>query len=449
MYEKLVSYFKVGHPRSLKAKKNIAASLIFRLSDTGLGLLLVPIVLNYLDQTNYGIWLTMLSIVNWFGFLNIGLGQGLRNKFAESKAHSKHIEVKHYVSTTYAIIIFISAIFLFIFLIANNYIPWTNWLNIDTLTNSELSTLAIIVFGSFSIRLVLQLILIIAMADQLPAVQHGVNLINKILVFIIIVILTKMVPSSIIDVSLVYALIPLFVLLLISIYFFSTKYKLYKPSIKFIDLKYANDLLSIGWKFLVIQISGLVLVATDNFIISNIFNPDLVVPYQISYKYFSSLTVVYFTIIQPLWSATTDAKSKKEFNWINNAIKKYTILLLLFGVILLIILFLSPFIYKIWIGDRVIIPQYLNILWASIVFIQMVNAIPASYLNGMGFTYVSVLTSFIVLLINIPLSYMLSYMSGNTSGVLLATFICLLLLGVIRIIQYIQVLKGKTGIWVK
>jgi len=76
------------------------------------------LVLNYLGDLQYSIWVTASSITHWFGFLKIGLGTGLRNKFSEALVKKAYKQVKIYVSTAYAsVTIIISVVYLTIFLV--------------------------------------------------------------------------------------------------------------------------------------------------------------------------------------------------------------------------------------------------------------------------------------------------------------------------------------------
>ena len=391
----------------------------------------------------------MTSIVVWFGFLDIGLGHGLRNKFAEAKALGNKNLGRYYVSTTYVLLALISSVFFLLFLLVNNNIPCANILNIKTVNNYELTILALIIFGSFSLRLFLNLITTITTADQYPAIGELVNLINKIVVFISILVLINSSKVSIINISLIYSIIPIIVLVITTLLLFNSKYKDYRPSIKFFKLKYVVKLFNLGWKFLIIQIGGLILIASDNFIISNIYIPDLVVPYQISNRYYSIPLFIFGILIQPLWSAITDANAKKDYVWIKDATKKYAILFLFFSVIIIGMTLIAPAIYNFWIGEKIVIPLYLNILWACIIIIRMINAIPASYLNGMGYTFITVITSTFIIIINIPLSYFLAHVIGNVSGVQIATLFCILLLAILRLLQCHNILSGRKGVWTK
>ena len=93
-----------GQGRSVKAKKNIIASFFIRGVSIAISLIIVPLTINYVNPSRYGIWLTLSAIVGWFSFFNIGLTQGLRNKFAEAKAKGEDDLAQIYVSTTYAIL---------------------------------------------------------------------------------------------------------------------------------------------------------------------------------------------------------------------------------------------------------------------------------------------------------------------------------------------------------
>ena len=100
----LKSNLNKGHDRSVKAKKNIFASFIIKGCNIAISLVLVPLTIHYVNPTQYGIWLTLSSIIGWFAFFDIGFGNGLRNKFAEAIAKDDHQLARIYLSTTYAIL---------------------------------------------------------------------------------------------------------------------------------------------------------------------------------------------------------------------------------------------------------------------------------------------------------------------------------------------------------
>jgi len=120
--QSITKYFTEGPKRSIKAKKNILASIIIKGLSILISLVLVPLTINYVNPTQYGIWLTLSSIVAWFSFFDIGLTQGLRNKFAEAKANGEDNLAQILVSTTYAILAIIFSVVWISFISINNFL---------------------------------------------------------------------------------------------------------------------------------------------------------------------------------------------------------------------------------------------------------------------------------------------------------------------------------------
>ena len=147
-----------GHERSVKAKKNILASLVIRGGSIAISLVLVPLTINYINASRYGIWLTLSSIVAWLSFFDIGLTQGLRNKFAEARARGDDELAQIYVSTIYALLAIIFSCIWISFIIGNNFLNWASILKVSESMRDEVSTLALVVFTYFCISFVLKII---------------------------------------------------------------------------------------------------------------------------------------------------------------------------------------------------------------------------------------------------------------------------------------------------
>ena len=114
----LKDFFGKGHKRSLNVKKNILASFIIRILSILISLLIVPLTINYVNPVQYGIWITLSSIIGWLGYFDIGIGNGLRNRFAESVALGDHKKAKVYVSTTYAVVSLIISVLILLFVLS-------------------------------------------------------------------------------------------------------------------------------------------------------------------------------------------------------------------------------------------------------------------------------------------------------------------------------------------
>lgn len=116
--------------RTNKALFNIASSFVIKGASILLSLLLVPITLDYLNPYEYGIWLTLSSVLMWINYFDIGLGNGLRNKLSEALAVGDDNLARIYVSTSFFILFLIALSIFFIFLLSKDWIDWGAFLNI-------------------------------------------------------------------------------------------------------------------------------------------------------------------------------------------------------------------------------------------------------------------------------------------------------------------------------
>ena len=103
LLDKIGQRLNKGQKRSVKAKKNILASFLIKGTSILIGFYMVPLTIGYVDKEQYGVWLTLSSVVGWFSFFDIGLGSGLRNKLALALANDEMEKAKSYVSFRLAI----------------------------------------------------------------------------------------------------------------------------------------------------------------------------------------------------------------------------------------------------------------------------------------------------------------------------------------------------------
>lgn len=441
---KYQSLFTKGHERSVRAKKNIAASFIIKGASIAIGLALVPLTINYLEPTRYGIWITLSSIVGWFGFFDIGLGHGLRNRLAEALALGKHELAKTYISTTYAILSLIIGVVLVLFYVINPILNWNTILNAGEVivSKDELSVLALIVFTFFCLNFVSKLITTILTADQSPAKASFFDLLGKSISFVLIFFLTKTTQGSLLYIGLILSSMPVVVLLVSSVWFFNGKYKAYKPSFETIDLRKAKDLLSLGGKFFIIQIAGVLLYQTNIIIISHLLGPSQVTPYNIAFQYFSILTMGFTIIMAPLWSAFTEAWAKKEIAWIKNIMQKLIALWAFFFFVGTIMLIASQWVFDIWVGDKISVSYVMSALVAAWALLNIWNGIFSQFLNGLGKVKLQMYLGISAALLNIPLAIFLGKKIG-IEGVLLANLLVLSVGVFLYPLQYYKLVNNK------
>ena len=109
--------------------------------------------------------------------------------------------------------------------------------------------------------------------------------------------------------------------------------------------------------------------------------------------------------------------------------------------------FASPWVYKVWLGDKVEISWQLSLFMAVFVLIRAWSNVFIYFINGVGKVKLQLLLSIIISVVNIPLSVMLAKHFGVV-GVIMATVACLIIGVFIYPIQYFKIIRKKDkGIW--
>lgn len=447
----VTNFLKSGNLRSQKIKVNILLSLGIKGISVITSFLMVPLTLNYLGTVDFGVWLTLSSIIAWFGFFDIGLGNGLRNKFAEALALGDQPLARSYVSTTYVALALIMVGMWLIFFPINFFIDWNTFLNIPANADYDFSKIAMFVFTLFLLRFVLKLISIIITADQRPALSNTFDPISNVISLIAIYLLTLTTNGSLVNFAIVVTTSPLIVFLVATIYFFNREYKEFSPSLKYVDFKHFKVLGGVGLQFFLVQIAVIVIFMTDNLIIARVLGPKEVTIYNIAYKYFNIITMMFTIIISPLWSAYTQAYTVGDIPWIKNVNNKMVKIWMIIVLTVFIMIFISNWFYGIWVGKGINIPVLLTIIMGIFIVISTWNNVYVYFINGTGKIRLQVYSSALAAIINIPLSIFFARELGlGSAGVILATCICLSPGSILGPMQYHKILNKKDiGIWGK
>lgn len=445
-------FFSSGHAQSVQAKRNIAASLAIKGVSIAVNLALVPLVLGYLGSVKYGIWVTLGSVIVWINFFDIGLGNGLRNKFTQAVARDEKGLARSYVSTTYFALACISLGLFAVFIAISPKVNWLKAFNAPPELRPELNALILIVFTFFLLQFIFRILGTVLLADQKPALNNSFNVMANILILACVFALSRSsIRASIAHVGFIYSVMPPLVFLIASLYFYRTWYKEYRPSLAAVDKRHFRSLVSLGGQYFIIHVAYVVLFATNNMIITQVLGPEHVTPYNIAFKYFNIVVMVSSIVVQPFWSAFTFAFAKGDIHWIKGTVSKLLWIAGGLTVVAILMLAFSKIAYHIWIGDQVHIPWILSLSMCLYVVIILFGSSFTAFIMGTGKLRLSVSIVILVTLLNIPLSIWLSkFAKLGSAGVVFATCICNLPTVTVIPIQYFKIINKKAhGIWNK
>jgi O-antigen/teichoic acid export membrane protein len=242
------------------------------------------------------------------------------------------------------------------------------------------------------------------MGLQLPAVNNLLVASGQTLALIGTYIVYLMGSHSLLHIALVNTMSPFLVYLIAYPITFFFKYPFLRPTWKQVSFKKAKEVMTLGVKFFVLQISGVVLFMSSNILISKLFNPAMVTPYQITYRYFFLLQAIFTVICTPYWNATTDAYERNDMAWIKDASKKLDLMTLLILICAILMTVCSNIVYAIWIGSDVKIDIWFSVLMAVYNLILIFSMRYSYMLNGFGKLRLQLLTTITAAILFIPLS---------------------------------------------
>ncbi|MDE5808023.1 MAG: MATE family efflux transporter [Muribaculaceae bacterium] len=446
---KVIGNLLKGNARTVKARKNVLASIALKGIDGIAYLLFVPVTLGYLKPYEYGVWLTLNSILIWIDSFDIGLGNGMRNKLAEAIACDDKERARSYVSTTFFMLALLMAVMVVIGTAAR---PWIDWYAILHTAPEEVGNLGEIVYLSFLIyclNFIFKFIGNVYLAVQLPAVNNFFVTAGHLLALIVIFILTKTTSGSLLLVAVVYCASPLLIYLLAYPVTFFKIFPYLRPEIRSFRRKYLSDLFNIGILFFILQLSGILLFSLANLLISHLFGPEKVTPYNVAYRYYSLVPMLMTIIVAPMWSATTDAYTRGEIDWIRSTMRRIRKILLLALAALAVMTAMSEWVYSIWVGKEVAIGLPISFWMAAYTAILTASLTYSNFLNGLGKLRIQTFNTVTVALLFYPVCYFLG-MRMEVPGVLIG--MCLLNLSglILNMIQFHKVINGKAkGIWAR
>jgi len=440
---------KYYRTRNGKIFANLSLSVLFKSIIVIISLITVPLTLNYLDKTRYGLWIALYSFLNWIFIFDIGIGNGLRNKVTELKAQDKAGEIKNYVSTSYVIFGFLAIILAVLFIIINRFIDWSRVLNAPDTMKYELSSAIYIIFGVLCFSFVLKLIDSVLAGDLKNSISGLISVIAHILSLIGIILLSKFTTPSILKYALMYTGTSLIVTLLASIFLYSGMYKEYSPSIKNVDLSLSKDLVSVGIKFFFISLSMNLMFTANGLIISNLLGPEYVTDYSINLKYFTVSSMLFTLLVQPLWSGYGDAYHRNDYEWIKKTFSLLHKLLLIMVCILILMIIAQKWIFYIWIGDKIQVDYSLSILFSLYCLVYMLNSIYNPFVNATSKIKLQmILYTILSILYLIMAVIFVKYLNLGIKGIVLALILLHdLPLAIIMKIQSKKILSGAPGIW--
>jgi O-antigen/teichoic acid export membrane protein len=428
--------------RNINFIKQLKLSFIYKIISLITSFVLVKYMLEYLGPLNYGIWVVILTFINWIIFFDFGIANGIKNKVSESLSKNNIKEAREYISTGYVILLIFSVITYILFFALSFFINWQSIFNVENISNTYLHKLMIITLFFILANFTLSIIIAIFNATQNASLIVFQQLLSQFFALVLVCFLNNYTESSLLHISFAYGFSLLLSNVLMSYYFY-IKNKNYIPSFSFYKKDKVKSIFSLGMKFFYLQLTILIILSSDVMIITQLLGSSYVTKYDILFKYFGILMIVHTIINTPLWSMYTEAYNKGDYVWIEKTLIKMILLMFIYIILSVIMYFSGDKIIELWLNNTKLDITNSNYIYSIIMTLMLIwFSIFAYFTNGINKTNTQLLGASIGAIINIPLSiYFVKNIEMGIDGVLLATTISLSIFGIMGPIQAIREIK--------
>lgn len=412
-----------------------------------LALFLMPAYMEYFhNQQVLGLWFTLLSVLNWILTFDFGIGNGLRNRLAVAAAKKETSEERALISTTYWLSILIAFVFFLGCYAAVSLVNWNSFFNISVniIDISVLKKVVFIVLIGIIFQFVLKIITSILLAMQMPSIANSLGFISNLIILVAVLsIKTTDDSSNLIVLSYVYLVASNLPLLIMTIIAFSTFMKDSRPSLKMIDRHMGLAIVKLGMGFFILQILSLALFNMKEFLITWTTAPNLVVEFQVYNRIFNFIVTIAWIALIPIWSAVTEAYTKRDYSWIGSVYQKLKKLMLIVMFFVVILIFSMQPLVDFWLGENAIeIQKIYSIAFGIYCILYIWWGVVASISNGTGKIKTQLVLSVVGVIINFTMSIIFVHIFNSWIGVIYANIISMLPYCIIEPFNINKIING-------
>lgn len=449
MLDKLRNALTGTNGRNKILVRNILFSAILKVIGLATSLLVVRVTLHYLNNEIYGIWMTITSIIYWISVFDIGMGNGMRNYMTMAISKNNYPEARSYLSTTLFALTVIALVAVVLMILPLSLLDFNSVFNTCVLPSDELRNAMVVAFAFTMMLFVMKNISYVFMAMQKYALADLLTVASNVAALAIVYVLTKTTQGNLLLVVLAFTAAPVVTYLLAAIPFF-VRYPQLRPRFGEFRKDLLSKIVGKGLNFFFIQITScLVIYGASNMFIIQFCGPESVTVYNIAYKFFNLMAIAYTVIISPMWNAYTDAYIKGDYAWIRSNFRTSLCSWLMIEVVGVVMLFLSHWFYRLWVGSAVSVPLSVSLsVFAFISLFNFNNA--ATYLiNGLNKIRVQMITSIVVTALYLAAMLCFGHRIG-IEGVVFSMAAAYLVMGAIHFYQCRLLITSRaSGIWDK
>lgn len=362
-----------------------------------------PLLLDYLGNEANGVWVTILSVINWIQYCDLGIGNGLRNLLAKELAADNFEEAQKSISTAYVVLTGISLLILIFLLILSYLVNWNEILK----TKLVVRPMIIITFAFICLNFILSLSNSVLYAMQLSERVSIRSCFVQVLNIIGLLFLRSVESGNLTHMAILFGSTSSIIYVANTIGIFRKNGSLI-PKISGFQKEKISQITKFGLQFFIIQLTAILIFSSHNMIGSYLFGAEAVTPMNTVSTVYAAGYSFMAALVLPYWSRTTEAIEKGEFNWIRSSMRKVRYISLVFFIGFVAAALVFKDISRIWLGKELDYPAGMIAATCAFYCMELLNLIFVQFYYGIGEVKDYMILTIIQAALVIPLSYFLS-----------------------------------------
>lgn len=418
-----------GERRLRRAGLTGVVTLLSRGITLSVSLLSLPFASHYLGKERFGLWLTLVGLINWIGLTDLGLSNSLISALAtiegKGEGHGKTARAQTAVASAFWLSMAVALGLLLLFLSVDPFIDWARVFNLSTAqARAEIGLAVAVVFGCFLLRMLAGVLASVYVAFQEGYVYQCWSALCGLLSAVGLLLAIKAQAGL---PGLIGGFVGGWLLgeLCSALYLFGWHRPALRPTWRHFDCAEARHLLRNGGQLWLAQISAIALLQTDLLIVAQLYGAQAVAAYGTALRLFNFVGSTQAAFVAPLWAAYSEAMARRDHPWLAQTFRRSLKLSLGFVIpAALFVAWAAPWLFG-WLVTADVQPH--GALLIALFVTEVLNAAArciAMLLNGLGAIRSQAVFGPLAGLINLALSVLLGKTFG-VAGVAWATAICL------------------------